>query len=253
MSVYKSMLGFATFVFIFAQGISGQITAQGCPLKDYRIVPNFEQIKAGEIVELEIMSKDGPKIECEFQWTVSIGEIISGQGTSEIQVRTPVDALAYQTPKLPPSDEHGWILIGPIGGRRTVPLKITVRLGKNTDCNEQELSTRVQIGKSSIVTNQIANVTELILEKTEVSLSCQTNTASENAIDISVKAEDRENDVLTYEYTVSDGKIVGQGPHVKWDLSGVAPGVYSITAGVNDGCGICGKTVTKTVTIGKCP
>jgi hypothetical protein len=36
---------------------------------------------------------------------------------------------------------------------------------------------------------------------------------------------------------------------VKWDLSGVYPGSYTIAAGVDDGCGICGKTQTKTVTV----
>jgi len=36
---------------------------------------------------------------------------------------------------------------------------------------------------------------------------------------------------------------------VKWDLSGVAPGTYSITAGVDDGCGNCGKTQLPRVTV----
>ena len=36
---------------------------------------------------------------------------------------------------------------------------------------------------------------------------------------------------------------------MKWDLSDVVPGQYTITAGVDDGCGICGKTKTKEVTV----
>ncbi len=32
-----------------------------------------------------------------------------------------------------------------------------------------------------------------------------------------------------YRYTVSGGRVIGQGPSVKWDLSGVFPGTYRIT------------------------
>ena len=39
---------------------------------------------------------------------------------------------------------------------------------------------------------------------------------------------------------------------MKWDLSGVAPGTYTITAGVDDGCRICGKTKTRTLTVAEC-
>ena len=67
------------------------------------------------------------------------------------------------------------------------------------------------------------------------------------------------NNVSTYNYTVTGGKIVGVGgkpPHqtdkVFWDLSNVKPGIYQITAAVDNGCGFCGKTVTKTVTVKEC-
>jgi len=71
-------------------------------------------------------------------------------------------------------------------------------------------------------------------------------------IDVATTAEDAENDVLKYSNTVSGGRIIGSGANVKWDLSGVHPGTYTITAGVDDGCGICGKTETKTVTVVAC-
>jgi hypothetical protein len=70
---------------------------------------------------------------------------------------------------------------------------------------------------------------------------------------VTTTAVDPENDVLTYNYTVSGGRIVGTGASVSWDLSGVQPGSYTITAGVDDGCGICGKTETRTITIRECP
>ena len=51
---------------------------------------------------------------------------------------------------------------------------------------------------------------------------------------------------------VSGGRIVGSGANVQWDLSGVGKGTYTITTGVDDGCGVCGKTETKTVTVEEC-
>ncbi len=59
-------------------------------------------------------------------------------------------------------------------------------------------------------------------------------------------------DVLTYNYTVSGGRIVGSGANVTWDLSGARPGTYTITAAADNGCGICGATKTETITVRDC-
>jgi hypothetical protein len=72
-------------------------------------------------------------------------------------------------------------------------------------------------------------------------------------VTITTSASDPENDVLTYNYTVSGGKIVGTGANVQWDLSTATPGTYTITTGVDDGCGVCGKTDTQTITVAECP
>jgi vacuolar-type H+-ATPase subunit I/STV1 len=72
---------------------------------------------------------------------------------------------------------------------------------------------------------------------------------SNENIEVFTNAKDKENDNLTYAYTVSGGKIIGQGKKVFWDLSGVKPGTYTITAAVDDGCGFCGRTVTKTIIV----
>ena len=110
------------------------------------------------------------------------------------------------------------------------------------------------------IPNQAANVTALTLSDTEISLPCPAGFRSTSGacndsttVNVSTTAVDPENDVLTYNYTVSGGRIVGSGANVQWDLSGAQPGTYTITAGVDDGCGICGKTETKTLTIATCP
>lgn len=108
--------------------------------------------------------------------------------------------------------------------------------------------------------NQNANVTAVTLSDSEISLPCAPGFRSQSGgctdsttINVSTTAVDPENDVLTYNYTVSGGRISGTGANVQWDLSGATPGTYTITAGVDDGCGICGRTETKTITVADCP
>jgi hypothetical protein len=111
---------------------------------------------------------------------------------------------------------------------------------------------------STEVENKVANVTELKVEKEVIYSPCtsEANTTcagDEAKIRITTEAEDKENDVLTYAYTVSAGKIIGQGANVIWDLSGVPARKHTITVGVNDGCGVCGTTMTRTVEVKAIP
>lgn len=107
--------------------------------------------------------------------------------------------------------------------------------------------------------NLVANVTDLILSAEEIITDCSDKTRNKklpekvNKISVKTVAVDIENDVLTYQYTISGGKIVGQGANVVWDLTGASPGTYTITAGVDDGCGVCGQTKTQTIVVKECP
>lgn len=94
-----------------------------------------------------------------------------------------------------------------------------------------------------ILVNQHSNVLDLDLAVTEIEAT------SNKAIPVTTTAVDPENDVLTYNYKVTGGQIRGNGAKVIWDLNGVAPGTYTITAGVDDGAGIVGKTITATVIV----
>jgi hypothetical protein len=105
--------------------------------------------------------------------------------------------------------------------------------------------------------NQSPNVTDLVLDRLELrpkplppeQMTGEVVSSPDMMINIATNAVDAENDVLDYYYVVSAGRIVGSGPNVQWDLSGVPPGTYTITARVDDSCGVCGKTVTKGVII----
>jgi len=110
--------------------------------------------------------------------------------------------------------------------------------------------------------NHSPNVTDVILDKTQLRLRDQTPGAPPDnddrtpdmMINVATHAQDTENDVLDYYYVISGGRIVGSGSSVQWDLNGVMPGTYSITARVDDSCGVCGSTKTKFVTVtGKMP
>ncbi len=108
--------------------------------------------------------------------------------------------------------------------------------------------------------NGFADVNDVALSDNVVVVPCGPGTVAKEgsecsdsmAVNVSTSASDPENDVLTYNYTVTGGRVVGQGANVSWDLGGTTPGTYTITAGVDDGCGICGKTVTKTITVKAC-
>lgn len=111
------------------------------------------------------------------------------------------------------------------------------------------------------VVNQVANVTALTVSNKVISLPCPPGKrpaegqacADSQTLSVSTTAVDPENDTLVYNYTVSGGKINGSGANVTWDMTGVRPGTYTITAGVDDGCGVCGQTKTETITVQECP
>lgn len=97
-------------------------------------------------------------------------------------------------------------------------------------------------------------VSNLILSTNEIKPVCNGKDCQYKNTEISVATEinEFEDDYLIYNYAVSGGRIVGEGKQVFWDLSGVQPGTYTITAGVDDGCGICGETKTKEVVVKEC-
>jgi len=108
--------------------------------------------------------------------------------------------------------------------------------------------------------NGAPSVDSVDISDTTITLGCRPGFHSTSGkcndnrtVSVSTKASDPENDVLTYNYTVSGGRVVGTGANVQWDLTNAAPGTYTITTGVDDGCGVCGKTDTRTVRVEECP
>lgn len=109
------------------------------------------------------------------------------------------------------------------------------------------------------VPRPVANVTGVTVSTRRIVIPCEPGTVPVSGscpdgttVSVGTTVENPGNEVLTYQQTVSAGRIVGQGANVTWDLSGVRPGTYTITSAVDNGCGFCGKTVTETVEVVKC-
>jgi hypothetical protein len=168
-----------------------------------------------------------------FSQNANVVRVVSNTATSGVfstQTVTSTGALSSAYPVS--SDPHGYIFQVAVGRRNARSLPPV----KNTP----------------------GDVTDIALDKTKFVLPCPAGQVSDGSctadtsVAVKTSAVDPDNDVLTYNYTVSGGRIVGQGANVSWDLSGVRPGTYTITSAVDDGCGFCGKTVTKTINVETC-
>jgi len=75
-----------------------------------------------------------------------------------------------------------------------------------------------------------------------ITLPCPPGTSSESctasasrSVTLTADARDPDNDTLLYTWSVTGGKLSGEGRSVEWDLSGAQPGSYTATVEVNDG------------------
>ncbi|MGH9971598.1 MAG: PKD domain-containing protein [Pyrinomonadaceae bacterium] len=79
--------------------------------------------------------------------------------------------------------------------------------------------------------------------------SCTPSASRE--VTLTAAASDPDNDTLLYTWSVTGGRISGDGREVTWDLSGVNPGTYTATVEVNDGNQHTANAST-TVTVAVC-
>ena len=76
-------------------------------------------------------------------------------------------------------------------------------------------------------------------------------TTATTSVGLTTTATDPDGDTLLYTYSVTGGTIRGDGGNATWDLSGLAPGTYTASVEVDDGCG-CVSFSSTTVTIATC-
>ena len=82
-----------------------------------------------------------------------------------------------------------------------------------------------------------------------MSINC---TPTDNTVTLVANATDPDNDQLLYTWSVTGGRLSGEGRQVSWDLTGVADGTYTATVEVNDGNQHT-ATGSTTVTVAVCP
>jgi hypothetical protein len=88
--------------------------------------------------------------------------------------------------------------------------------------------------------------------------ACPPGTSSPNCtptadeVTLVANATDPENDQLLYTWSVTGGRLSGEGRQVTWNLAGVADGTYTATVEVNDGNQHTASGST-TVTVAVCP
>ena len=78
--------------------------------------------------------------------------------------------------------------------------------------------------------------------------SCSPTAAT---VALSANATDPDGDTLLYTWSTTGGRVTGDGPNATLDLTGAAPGTYTVTVEVDDGCGCVAFTST-TVTVTAC-
>lgn len=226
-----------------------------CDCSKLKILTYYAVIKAGDVGEFRIDSDDPEYLSRSFNWTTSAGTITSGQGSSRITVLTTQEMFETDS-----TADTSAVRVKTIGRPAKKRAPFTVTVATNDSCNCQPARLIAYVSDYELKINEPANVEELLLDKLKVTLPCPSGflsssgiVADEPVIKVDAIAKDPDDDVLAYNYSVSGGKIVGKGANVKWDLSNVMPGKYEIIAAVDDGCGACGKTKKKEITVAETP
>lgn len=96
---------------------------------------------------------------------------------------------------------------------------------------------------------------ELVLDKNELCIPCEPGfRPNEDSVCdinmlITVSAGESNDKNFSYKYTISGGKIIGEGAKVSWNLTGAQPGTYQISVDIQDKLNKIQKTETKTITV----
>lgn len=171
-----------------------------------------------------------------YNWTVSKGEIIEGQGTPAIKVATTSEMAGEE-------------------------IKASVKFGGDAFCSGTCLDEAFAIGKIEKADSTV-DVESLTLDKDVVLIGCPPSnyfpkegsicTDEKPLVKVTTKITKTDEKDLNYHYFVSGGKIIGQGKNVVWDFDWAKPGNYKITVGVSKDFIILGKTLTKTIEFAEC-
>ncbi len=104
--------------------------------------------------------------------------------------------------------------------------------------------------RAPTVTSVVPSISS-ILRQCPPGTSSATCTPTSSEVTLVANASDPDNDQLLYTWSVTGGRLSGEGRQVTWDLSGAGVGSYTATVEVNDGNQHTANG-SATVTVGEC-
>jgi hypothetical protein len=90
-------------------------------------------------------------------------------------------------------------------------------------------------GRSNRSSYHLINVYSITLSHSVIARDCvgtEKTCSSSATIEVATSGPDMDDAPHEYAYIVSDGRVIGDGATVRWDLSDAKPGTYTITAGI---------------------
>jgi hypothetical protein len=93
----------------------------------------------------------------------------------------------------------------------------------------------VPIVNTAPVVSSVTTSMSSILRPCPPPATSTTCTPTGSEVQLTANASDPDNDQLLYTWSVTGGRLSGEGRQVTWDLTGVANGTYTATVEVNDG------------------
>lgn len=111
----------------------------------------------------------------------------------------------------------------------------------------------------------LAEITRIELDKDEIIISCPPFMRSmfkeyrspcfednNGLVEVKTIVNNPKKIPLTYEYTVTNGRIVGDGESAAWHLKNVRPGVHTVTVSIKGKAGVSSETRTAQVRVREC-
>ena len=195
---------------------------------------NLSSVRRGDIVKYgaNVNGGDFSRMAPGYTWKVSNGTIVSGQGTDHITV------IAKS-------------------GRDFSNVQAEVEVsGTDPSCN-CPITARgsIPVGTKTIPEKHDSNLRAMWVHETNLIgpgkygySGCGEHATKDMITDVSLDIY-KLGDESQYRYAVTGGKVKGAGTKVSWDLTGVAPGSYTISVGEFRNGKQVGETKSATITV----
>jgi hypothetical protein len=114
------------------------------------------------------------------------------------------------------------------------------------------LSHRIEAGRDSSATptpESAPRIEKIEFDREQVFAPCPVSqqaiesACGDTAVRVKTTVVNPGGEQLSYHYTISGGRVVGRGERVEWDLSGVVPGVYTISVAIDPSAAPVTRTV----------